>query len=295
MKIGLSLSGGAARGLVHLGVLQELEKARIPVDMVAGCSIGALIGAMYSVDPDVDKLSDKLFTFLDNHGGQIIPIDHIVDDENTERRSIFKKIADALKVSVYYGVALTKISYLSSEGLKNSIGKLVPDIDIKDCKLPFSCSATDIKSYKEYYFTEGSLLDAVVASCSLPGLYPPVDFEGMQLIDGGWSSPNHIDQLRAMGAGFVIASDIQHEINQGDVTSGLDVVIRSNTATRKILSRTQLKTADIAVQPDTCDINWWDFESAGECLVLGQNQTRDMAKKIKRKIRIKKLKNLFSS
>jgi NTE family protein len=293
MKIGLSLSGGAARGLIHLGAMEELEKEKIPIDMIAGCSIGALIGAMYAMNPNAETVKSKILAFLGNKDNPIIPFDYQRDEETSERRSIIKKITASLKKSFHYGIALTQLSLLSTERLKENLSKVLPDADFSDCAIPFACSATDIISNKAYYFTEGSLLDAVTASCSIPGLYPPVLHEGMTLVDGGWSALNHPDKLLEMGAGFVIALIIQQEIKDEDLSTGLDVVIKSNAAAREVLSMSQLQNADVIIEPDVCDINWWDFSNSGVCMVLGKERTADTIKEIKSKLRKKKIKNFF--
>ncbi|VAX20652.1 hypothetical protein MNBD_NITROSPINAE04-2307, partial [hydrothermal vent metagenome] len=110
MKVGLSLSGGAARGLIHLGAIEELEKERIPVDIIAGCSIGALIGAMYAVNPDAELVKKKIVTFLENTEDQIIPFDYQRGQDGVEKRSMLKKITASLKKSFHYGIALTQLS-----------------------------------------------------------------------------------------------------------------------------------------------------------------------------------------
>lgn len=293
MKVGLSLSGGAARGLIHLGAIEELEKAKIPVDIIAGCSIGALIGAMYALNPNIEQIKNQMFSFLENSEDQIIPFEYQNEYDDGERRNIINKITSSLKKTIHYGIALTQISLLTTEKLKASLGKLIPDVDFSACKIPFSCSATDITNNKAYCFTQGSLLDAVTASCSIPGLYPPVIHEGMALVDGGWSALNLTDHLRDMGADFVIAVNIQQEIKEDDFTSGLDVVMRSNQAARSVLSDAQLKNADVVITPDVCHINWWDFAHSGVCVSLGNEKTETTVGEIKKKIMKKKIKKFF--
>ncbi|HEB73362.1 MAG TPA: hypothetical protein ENI77_12190 [Nitrospirae bacterium] len=294
MKVGLSLSGGAARGLIHLGAIEELEKEGVPVDIIAGCSIGALIGAMYAINPDAELVKKKIFAFLENTEDQIIPFDYQRDGDGVEKRSLLKKITASLKKSFHYGIALTQLSLLSTERLRESLSKIIPDADFSECAIPFVCSATDITNNRAYYFEKGSLLDAVTASCSIPGLYPPIIHEGMTLVDGGWSALNHPDKLREMGAGFVIAITIQQEIKDDKLSTGLDVVIKSNAVAREALSMSQLKNADVVIEPDVCDINWWDFANSGVCMVLGKKRTADTVKEIKSKLRKKKIKNFFA-
>ncbi len=294
MKIGLSLSGGAARGLVHLGAMEELEQAGVPIDMIAGCSIGALIGAMYALDPNVGSIKERIFSFLEVSENQIIPIDYLDKSGEKERRGIFKRIADSLRKSVFYGISLTQTSLLSGERLMETLGKLVPDVDFSECKIPFACGTTDITNKKAHYITSGSLLKAVVASCAIPGLYPPVKFDGMSLVDGSWAVQNHPDKLKSMGAGFVIAVNIDQKImDEPEPSTGLEVVLRSNIATRNVLSDLQLKGADVVIQPDICDISWWDFNNSKSCTIKGRESTAEQINQIKRKILAARIKRFF--
>ncbi len=295
MKVGLSLSGGAARGMIHIGAMEELENANIPIDMIAGSSIGAFIGALYALNPNIQEVRKQIFKFLDEADHPLIPIELADKTADGERRSIFKRIALNLRKTVYYGISLTQSSVISGESLRELLGRLIPDVDFAELKLPFACAATDITNNKVYYFTEGSLLDAVTASCSIPGFFPPVSVDGMSLVDGDWAAHCHADKLREMGAGYVIAVDIQQGIKEEpESMSGLDIVIRSHMATRKALSDIQLAQADIVIQPDTCEINWWDFEESETCLLKGKSQTADQIKDIKQQLRNAKLKRMFS-
>lgn len=294
MKVGLSLSGGAARGMIHIGAIEELTKSRIPIDIIAGCSIGSMIGALYALDPDVERTKQKILAFLKDHGNQIIPVEYIKDNKD-ERRGILRRIATNLRKSVFYGISLTTMSMMSGDKLRDNLAKLIPDVDFSECKIPFACATTDIVSNNLHYITEGSLLTAVTASCSIPGLYPPVEINGKRLVDGSWTAQNHIDQLRNMGAGFVIAVDILQDIKDDpEPSTGLDVVLRSNMATRNVLAGLQLKGADAVIQPDVCDISWWDFGSSEVCMIKGKEKTVEQVKEIKRKLRVAKMKNLFS-
>ncbi len=294
MKIGLSLSGGAARGLIHLGAMEELEKAGIRIDMVAGCSIGALIGAMYALDPNVESIKERIFSFLEVSENQIIPVDYLDEGDKEERRGIFKRMADSLRKSVFYGISLTKVSLLSGERLMEMLAKLVPDVEFSECKIPFVCGTTDITNKKAHYITSGSLLKAVAASCSIPGLYPPVKFDGMSLVDGSWTVQNHPDRLKSLGAGFVIAVNIDQTImDEPEPSTGLEVVLRSNIATRNVLSDLQLQNADVIIHPDICDVSWWDFNNSKACTIKGRESTAEQINSIKRKILTARIKRVF--
>ena len=293
MKTGLSLSGGGARGLSHLGSMEELQKAGIQIDMVAGCSVGALLGAMYAAEPDVDIVREKILKQIGKEDGQIIPVEYVDDDSREERRSVFRKVTGSLRKSIYYGISLAQIAHLATSKLTETFSKLLPDVDIQDLKLPFACSATDLNSQQPYYFTKGPLIEAVAASCSIPGLYQPIKKGKMALVDGAWSALHHGNQLRAMGSDFVIAVDIQHEIRDNELINGLDVVVRSNMAARTVLSQIQIKEADVVIRPDICHINWWDFSSSASCIVLGKEEAERQMDDIKKKIRRRKIRKFF--
>ncbi|MDH5510051.1 MAG: patatin-like phospholipase family protein [Nitrospinota bacterium] len=293
MKTGLSLSGGGARGLSHLGSMDELQRAGIKIDMVAGCSVGALLGAMYAAEPDVRIVREKILKQIGKDDGQIIPVEYIDEDTREERRSVFRKVAGSLRKSIYYGISLAQIAHLATSRLTETFANLLPNVDIQDLELPFSCSATDLNSQRPYYFTKGPLIEAVAASCSIPGLYQPIKKEGMILVDGAWSALHHGSHLRERGADFVIAVDIQHEIRDNDLINGLDVVVRSNMAARSVLSQIQIKEADVIIRPDICHINWWDFGSSASCIVLGKEEAERQMTDIKRKIRRRKIRKFF--
>jgi len=279
--------------LSHLGALEELQKAGIKIDMVAGCSVGALLGAMYAAEPDVEAVKSKILNHLRSGNGQIIPVEYPGDDPQTERRSILRKLSATLRKSIYYGVSLAQIAHLATSRLTETFAELLPDVDIRDLKLPFTCSATDLNSQQPYYFTEGSLLLAVAASCSIPGLYPPVKLNEMALVDGAWSAAHHTEALRKMGAGFTIAVNIQHEVRNNEFINGLDVVVRSNMAARSVLTKLQAQQADVVIEPDICHINWWDFGSSTSCIILGQKETARQMEEIKGRIHRKRLSNFF--
>lgn len=287
MKVGLALGGGAARGLAHVGVLMELEKAKIPIDVVVGTSIGALVGGMYAINPNADEIRSKILGFFTGKDFNLTNVDFINSTRSDEEKGLLRRVAQTVRKSIFYGISLTRLSYLSIDMLEKEVGMLVPDIEIGETRLPFSCGATDLTNCEAHYFHENSLRKAIVASCALPGIFPPVELYGRKFIDGSWAVQNPVARAREMGADFVIAVNIDPESDEEEMElrNGLDVVLVGNKVTRRMLAKMQLKEADAIVTPNTHDIHWADFDHSAVCVEKGSDSARKIIPEIKKKLR----------
>ena len=180
-KIGLALGSGSARGWAHIGVIQALEEAGINVDYVAGTSIGALVGAAYAAG-NIDVLRDialqlnwkQIFYFFDI----VFPKSGLIDG---------KKIADFIRNNMQ-------------------------ERNIEELSLPFRAVSTDLAKGCEVVIHEGDIVEAIRASISIPGIFTPVMKNELVLIDGGLVNPVPVSTVREMGADFVIAVDLNHDI-----------------------------------------------------------------------------------
>ncbi len=296
-KVGLALGGGAARGMVHLGVLQELEKAKIPMNMIAGISIGAAVGALYALEPDAAKVRKKFLNFLrskDFRGAKMGFMQSAKKDLKG-MSGFMESISRTFRRTLFYGISLANLSFLPDEVLQRNVKTLIPDVDFSACKIPFVCAATDLKSGEVILFKEGSLRDAVVASSSIPGLFPPVITDDKIMVDGSWTIQNPVRQAREMGADFVIAVDIMlHHDAQPALNNSFDVLISGGVVTRKMLARMQLEEADIVICPDICDIHWADFSKALRCVRKGVAEASEMIPQIKTALKKAKAKKYVS-
>lgn len=180
VKIGLALGSGAAKGWAHIGVINALERAGIKVDVVAGCSVGALVGAAYA--------------------SQRMPI-----LETWVRSFSYWDVIRLMDFSWRRG------GLLRGERVFNHVRRLVNHEHIEECALRFGAVATNLSTGRELWLTEGDLHRAVRASCSMPGLLAPVAHNGYWLVDGAVVNPVPISLTRALGADIVIAVDLQHD------------------------------------------------------------------------------------
>ncbi|HCW98811.1 MAG TPA: patatin-like phospholipase RssA [Pantoea sp.] len=180
VKIGLALGSGAAKGWAHIGVINALTRAGVEIDVVAGCSVGALIGAAYVNDklPQIEKWVSA-FRYWD--------------------------VIRLMDLSWQRG------GLLRGERVFNHVRQLITHNALESCGKPFGVVATNLSTGRELWLTEGDLHQAVRASCSMPGLLPPVGYNGYWLVDGAVVNPVPVSLTRALGADIVIAVDLQHD------------------------------------------------------------------------------------
>lgn len=176
-RIGIALGGGAARGWAHIGVLKELADMGIRPDIMAGTSIGALVGAASLVD-QLDALEDWVCRLA---------------------RLDILRLMDA---------RLSGGGFMRGDRLMQALSKYVEDCNIEDLPIPFAVVATDLDTGHEVWLREGSLQDAVRASIALPGLFSPVRLNDRWLLDGGLVNPVPVSVCRAMGADIIIAVNL---------------------------------------------------------------------------------------
>src|SRR3989344_4900298 len=255
-KIGLALGGGGARGLAHVGVIRVLVEAGLPIDYIAGTSIGALVGGFYAATGDLDLL-DQVFSRL--------------------RR---KDVASLGKILMNRDGALFRDASVP-ELLRSAVARK----SIEDCTIPFAAVATDVKNGDAVVMRSGSMDTAIRASIALPLIFQPVKRDDRLLIDGGFSNPVPADVVRQMGADYVIAVDVTSQwVNTADEkvswTNLYDIVSNALSVIEFQLSREVLKHADTVLRPAVLQHGWLAFDPAGELIVAGADAAHEELKNI---------------
>ena len=297
-KIGVALGGGGARGLAHLGVLCALEQEKISFDLLAGTSMGALVGGMYALTPRCDFVVERFRHYLESKEFQKTNPDFLREpDQETKPtfKGIFHRFATFIKKGVFYSQSLTRKAPISEEDFNQNISFLLDPVDMEKTQVPLAVVALDLKTGEEVVLREGSLQKAVCASCAIPGILPPVMLGERYLVDGGWINRVPIGPVRKMGADFAIAVDVAEGINESlDFETGLDIVLRTNEITQHSLSQLQLKEADVIIRPKLEGIRWSDFHRLEDSLRAGEDATKEKADEIRGRIRRRKMKKVFS-
>jgi NTE family protein len=293
----LALGGGGARGLAHLGILRGLEKAGISIDFLTRTSMGALVAAVYAQNPNSTAAIDRFQNFLNSSEFKKTNPEFLRSHNHEEMplwEGIFQRFASFIRKSIFYGQSLTRQAPISEEEFTQNINFLLEEGNIEETSRPLAVIALDLKSYGEVILRKGSIRRAVSASCAIPGIFPPVKIDNRDLVDGGWVDRVPVHPARIMGADFIIAVDVGEGAEaEEDISTGLGVYLRTCSVSRVILTRLQLKEADVIVCPDVSMIHWSDFGHFEECIQAGEEAISRQMEEIKKKITRKMIWNIL--
>lgn len=262
MKLGLALGGGGAKGFAHLGILQVLSEAGIEFDVVAGTSIGALIGAVY-----VSGNLDSLEKFATNIAMTDLPF--------------------MLKPTWPRG------GLLSATYVEELVDKFVQVEDIEDLKKPFAAVSVDLNKAQVITFSKGDLKRAIRASTSIPGVFKPVYYEDKILVDGGILESVPLDAVRNLGADFIVAVDLLSDLSGNQnfdhgKPSIIEIVQRSSIVAQRKITEYKFKEnpPDVVISPPLSEVGVMDFHNGKPIFDIGREAAQkvlpDLLEKIKK-------------
>jgi NTE family protein len=235
-RVGLALAGGFARGISHVGIFRVLREAGIPVDMVAGTSVGALIGAAYCAGVSFDKM---------------------------ERIGAETKFADFGRwTPSWLGLA-------TNQRLELYLKRMTPAKTFEELEIPLAIATTDINAGVTVYYTQGQLGPALRASCAYPGLFVPIQHEGRTLVDGFLTSPVPVEGASYLGADIIIAVYLEAGMVQQPRTF-TDVLSRSFNILQRHSDLAWRQQADIIIEPDVKPFAWDDFTKTPGLVAAGE-------------------------
>lgn len=292
LKVGLALGGGAARGVAHVGVLRALIREGIPIDVIAGTSMGAVIGGAYAAGNDIEALETLVREILSSERFWKNRLSFLKESKK-QRGGLLYSVANLVRRGIIYGVSNMRPSFLSAESFAGDIGSAVPDIRIEDCKTPFGAVALDLEQGVEVVLRHGSLRKAVNASSAIPGILPPVSMDGRVLIDGGWIDKMPVLPAYRLGADIVIAVDISADLEDTrDYRKGVDIMLRANAVKDTVLLGFARVLADVVVVPEVKHIHWAEFEQFEQCIEAGDRAVRAVIPEIRERLRQERWRSL---
>lgn len=287
-RVGLALGGGGARGLAHIGVLRVLEKEEIPIDLIAGTSIGALVGGAYASGSSSDELQKKAEEYLNSHEFRSSTIRAFEAAHAKGEVGLAQKIETYLRNHFYLIQAMFRPGILSNEDFQVTIDYFIPDIEIEETRIPFRAVATDLVSGEEITFSEGSLRQAVMASCAVPGAITPLK-EGERLLsDGGIICRVPCSVARQEGADIVIAVVVDRGIGSEELRNVVDVYLRVSEIMGERLKQYELANADVVILPEVGESHWSSFSQAMNLVDEGEKAAREKLDDIRHHIRGRK-------
>ena len=267
-RLGLALGGGGARGLAHLGVLLGLEEAGISISMIAGTSMGAVMGAAKAIGADLQLIAKVL---------QSIDLNSMLQVTDSTVREL-QKILGRSMVEYVRGSAWREEDAHPHDlaRLRELFRLLTAGKSFNDAEIPFAAVAADLETGERVVLREGPLYEGVVASTSVPGVFSPVAYDGQYLIDGGVVDKLPVDVVIDMGAEAVVAVDTGAPMNR-KITTCLDALLQTQRVTSSHLTNLQLLGAAerldgelIVIQPDVGWIRMFAFEHARYAIQAGK-------------------------
>jgi NTE family protein len=268
--VALVLGGGSARGLAHLGVMAVLEREQIPVHLLVGASMGAILGAAWLAGGKAEKLRRKLRAFFRSSRflGERFAL---LRTERWDEARWQGRLKFIWQVARYYLTTARQIAFVSAEQFRDNITVIVPDIEFADLPIPYCAVAADLQSGDEVLLTRGRLRSAVFGSAAIPGVVPPVPHGTQQLIDGGWIDKVPVEPAWYLGADVVIAVDVADELADfPHMRRGIDVARRANAILAATVRGRECRHASVLIQPQLPSLHWTQFERIDELVKCGK-------------------------
>jgi NTE family protein len=286
-RIGLALSGGGARGAAHIGVLQELEALRIPVDCITGTSMGAIVGGAYAAGLSADDLEAAVVA---------TDWDDVFNDKPPRQEQSIRRKADSLKGLSEVELGLKADGIAAARGLVSGVQiesflrrltRPVADVaHFAELPIPFKAVATDIETGDAVILDHGSLPQAMRASMAIPGVMAPVELDGKLLVDGGIANNLPIGLVRQTCADVVIAVNIQSTLlKREQLSSAFSITGQLINLLGKSRVDAELATLgenDILIAPDLGDITSGSFERQPEAIARGRDAAQALAATLRR-------------
>jgi len=292
-KVGLALGGGAARAFSHIGVLDGLVKHGIPIDIVTGTSMGAIIGAMYATEPDVDSIKARFDAYIESDAFDESGFNFFKELDSHDE-GILAEMGRLARRGVFNTLMVTKVGLVNEKTAANSYAYLLDNINVEQLQIPFAAVALDLKTGKPVVLNQGKLRKVIAASCAMPGVLNPVELDGQILVDGGWVEPVPIKAARQLGADFVIGVDVGDAIRGFDVPrNSLDVIARADSLARNALNKEQVKAADVLLSPQNGVSHWADFSTSKLAIVRGEEEVERRISTVKRALKKARVRNFF--
>lgn len=275
--LGVALAGGGGRGLAQIGVLKVLDAEAIPVEFVAGTSIGAVFGALYALE-GASVLEARILELFDGDDVRRSPalIRRFRALARRDPRSPDLPLLDRLRRYYALGQGMVRPALVDGDEVRTLLDGLFEGATFDDTQIPLAVTAVDLISGRRMIIASGDLAEAVYASIALPGLLPPLDLDGLRLIDGAFAEPVPVDTCRQLGAGRIVAVDVLGPPPESlPLRTGLEVVMRADEVARFSLERENLLKADLIVTPEAEGSDWTDFSHPARRIELGELAARE--------------------
>lgn len=283
--VAVALGGGGARGLAHLGVMRAITSTGIRVERIVGVSIGSLMGSLCALDTNISRVESKVVGLLQSptFSGRCETLARLAerlgkrgkDHEDTAGplnwfASWYRRLERMMGNGRRFSRIVTGPNLLSNVLLLDAIEQLIPDIDVNETEVPLGIVAADLVSGQRVVIENGPLRKAILASMSIPGFFPPVEWDDMLLTDIGVLDSLPIQMAKSYGCHSTIAVDVSSYLRkEATYRTAVDVMLRMEELGELICRRHALTMADLIIRPSVGEYPWYDFTRPERLIELG--------------------------
>src|SRR5580700_5231775 len=247
-KVGVALGGGFARGIAHIGVLRVLEENEIPVDFIAGTSVGALIASAYASGTPLDVMAEQ---------------------------------GSATRFRDFGRWTLSRMGMASNEPLEDFLHRFTTASSFSQMRIPLSIVATDLLTGDSVHFKRGEISPALRASCAYPGLFLPVEHQNHFLVDGFLTEQVPAPAVRELGAEMVIAVHLEPGLLDSKPRNTIEVISRSFSIIQTVANQPWRGMTDVLIEPDVHHVLWDEFVKTPQLIAAGADACYEALPKIK--------------
>lgn len=269
--ISLNLGGGAARGYAHIGAIRAITENRIPFTHLVGVSMGAIVGAVYAVTPDVDFLENRMVELVNSKAFRESIIGTWSRNMNESARSFMKRAQKFYNSTGILSRFFLAPGVIAQAEIHRLMDPFLANIRIENTRVKFACAAVDIKEGNLKVFTGKSPLRAsVLASAAMPLIFPPQRVDGHLYVDGGVLDKIGIESARSLGVRKIIAIDVSDEQLPDQIPrSAFDVFLKTEEITSMHRRNAQLSKASIVLKPIRGNYHWAEYSAYQEFIEMG--------------------------
>jgi NTE family protein len=294
MKIGFALGGGGAKGFFHIGALRALEKLKIKPDIIAGTSIGAMMGGAYSLYPKADHLEKVIFEVYDKYSKDILGLKVFSASSSIEEKKLFlEKSFGFVKDLFLWNLRIIKPFLVDSHPFMRMLKDIFKTSRFSDCKIPFIATAVELTKGEKTFFKTGPLYKAVLASLALPGVFPPLKIHDQLFADGGVVMPLPVEAIKKE-VDFLIGVNVEdgNEIFR-EASSAIDMMFYADRMRYREIVKYNKARADFVISPNLDDFHWADFDKVRGLVKRGEKETLDVADELLKALGKQRVKSIF--
>ena len=279
----LVLGGGGARGLAHIGVLEVFEQEGIKFDAIIGTSMGAIVGGYYSQNGSLNGLIKKAKEYIKNSAFLNSKIKFFVEKEG---KNSLNRMINFLKQEYVVSKLVNKKYIVDGEKLNKAISNFIADDDLENFKIFFVPVSVDLRTGKPIGIEKGPAIKAIQASASIPGVFEPVYWDNMELVDGGVISTIPVHIAMRYRPKTIIAVSVDKKFSKETHKNGIELLQKAEEITNYQLNALNISLADVILRPNVENITWADFSRVDDFVEAGRIEARNKLKEIKKAMRI---------